>query len=197
MENTIILFTSDHGALTVEEVPAFAAHTPPTDSGPLRDGKGYIYEGGLRVPLIAYAPGRFDPAVIDEPNMNLDYFPTITALAGNPETTPDSEPITALTGGTPRSEPRTFFWHFPHYSPQRGSPAGAVIEGPDKYIEWYSDVDSTYLFNLNDDPGETMPQDGNSAARAAELREKLTAWRDSLGARMMTVNPQFTGEDCE
>lgn len=102
-----------------------------------------------------------------------------------------------MTGGTPRTEPRTFFWHFPHYSPQRGSPAGAVIEGGDKYIEWYSDVDSTYFFNLNDDPGEAMPQNGNNIDRATELREKLNHWRDTIGARFMTVNPNFSGERCE
>ena len=195
MENTILLFTSDHGALTVREVPGFDQHTPPTTSGPLRDGKGYIYEGGLRVPLIAYGAG-IDPAVVDLPNTNLDYYPTITHLAGIPETTPDSEPIPALTGAAAPTEPRTFYWHFPHYSPQRGEPAGAIIEGPDKYIDWFSDQDTSYLVNLVTDPGEQNPVLNPNDARTQELRDKLSAWRDSLNARFMTVNPAFDGSDC-
>ncbi|WP_020570144.1 sulfatase [Neolewinella persica] len=195
MENTIILFTSDHGALTVKEVPGFDAHTPPTDSGPLRGGKGYIYEGGLRVPLIAFGLDRFEPMVDDYPNVNTDYFSTFTALAGSEERSVDGEPIPSLTGA-PETD-RALYWHFPHYSPQRGLPAAAIIDKGDKYIEWYSDVDSTYFFQLNDDPGETMADTGITSSRIDELREKLTAWRDSLGARFMTVNPDFDGSDCE
>ncbi|MEM1359228.1 MAG: sulfatase [Bacteroidota bacterium] len=195
LENTIILFTSDHGALTVEEVPAFAAHTPPTDSGPLRAGKGYIYEGGLRVPLIAYGPTYFGPLVDDYPNVNTDYLPTIAALAGGNDVRPDGQPIPSLTGA-PETD-RALYWHFPHYSPQRGAPAGAIIDGDDKYIEWYSDVDTSYLFQLNEDPGEAMESLDPTNARARELRDKLTAWRDSIGARFMTPNPDFDGSDCE
>ncbi|OAV44011.1 sulfatase [Lewinella sp. 4G2] len=196
MENTIILFTSDHGALTVEEVAAFAENTPPTDSGPLRDGKGYIYEGGLRVPLIVYAPGRLSPAEINRPNSNVDYFPTITALAGNPETTPDGEVIPSITQTPDLDGQRTLYFHFPHYSPQRGMPAGAIIEGNEKYIDWYSDVDSSYYVNLEADPGEANPADGATVPRAQELRAKLEAWRDSVGARPAIPNPNFDPSNC-
>ena len=194
LDNTVIMFTSDHGALTVREVPGFDQHTPPTTSAPLRGGKGYIYEGGLRVPLIAYCPALFEPAVDDYPNVNTDYLPTITALAGAPETTPDGAPIPSLTGA-PEVD-RALYWHFPHYSPQRGEPAAAIIEDGDKYIEWYSDVDSTYYFQINDDIGETMTDRDLMNERTAELAAKLSAWRDSLGARYMTPNPNFDGSDC-
>ena len=195
LENTVILFSSDHGALTVREVPGFDQHTPPTDSGPLRGGKGMIYEGGLRVPLIAYCPARFEPAVNDLPNVNTDYLPTITALAGNAEVTLDGYPIPALTD-FPAPE-RSLYWHFPHYSPQRGKPAAAIIDGGDKYVEWYSNVDSTYYFTLNDDPGEQDVDRDFTSPRVGELRAKLDAWRDSLGAKYMTPNPNFDGTDCE
>ena len=194
LENTVILFTSDHGALTVREVPGFDQHTPPTTSFPLRGGKGMIYEGGLRVPLIAYNPARFAPAVDGVPNTNTDYLPTITTLAGQITTTPDGEPIPALTAAP--APDRALYWHFPHYSPQRGKPAAAIIDNGDKYIEWYSNVDSTYYFQLNDDPGEAMTSLNQRPARVEELATKLSAWRDSLGARYMTPNPDFDGSDC-
>ncbi|WP_173021371.1 sulfatase [Lewinella sp. W8] len=195
LENTIIMFTSDHGALTVKEVPGFDAHTPPTTSFPLRGGKGQIFEGGLRVPLIVYCPAMFAPSVEDYPNVNTDYYPTITALAGTAETTPDGQPIPSLTGA-PETD-RALYWHFPHYSPQRGIPAGAIIEDGDKYIEWYSDVDSTYYFQLNEDISEEIEQRDFMNDRTRELANKLQAWRDSLGARYMVPNPNFSGEACE
>lgn len=195
LESTIILFTSDHGALTVKEVPGFDAHTPPTTSFPLRGGKGQIFEGGLRVPLIAYCPAMFGPSVDDYPNVNTDYYPTITALAGHPETTPDGEPIPSLTNA-PEVD-RALYWHFPHYSPQRGIPAAAIIENGDKYIEWYSDVDSTYYFQINEDIGEMNVNRDLLNERVEELAAKLQTWRDTIGARYMTVNPDFDGSDCE
>lgn len=195
LENTIIMFTSDHGALTVREVPGFDQHTPPTTSFPLRGGKGHIYEGGLRVPLIAYCPAMFAPSVDNYPNTNTDYLPTITSLAGEMVTTPDGEPIPSLTGA-PEVD-RALYWHFPHYSPQRGLPAAAIIENGDKYVEWYSDVDSTYQFSLTNDPGETAVNLNQTNERTQELAAKLKAWRDSLGARYMTVNPDFVEGPCE
>ncbi len=195
LENTVILFTSDHGALTVQEVPGFDQFTPPTTSGPLRGGKGYLYEGGLTVPLIAFAPGRFAPLVDDFPTTNTDLFATLTHLAGTPESTLDGSPIPSLTGQpTPQ---RDLYWHFPHYSPQRGRPAGVIISGDHKLIDWFSNVDTNYLFNIAIDRGETTNLLPTQSALAGTLLQQLEEWRQSVGARPMTVNPDYDPEDCD
>ena len=195
LDNTVVLLTSDHGALTVEEVPGFDEHTPPNTSAPLRDGKGYLYEGGIRVPLIAYGPGLFGAAVESHPTTNTDFFPTFTHLACAPESTPDGAVIPILTD-TERI-PRELFWHFPHYSPQRGLPGGAILDHPYKLIERYAVVDTLLLFQLEQDTSEQTNLASEQPERAEELRDRLDEWRVSVGARRMTPNPGYDAEDCE
>ena len=197
LENTLVMFTSDHGPLTVEEVPAFAQHTPPTTAGEFRAGKGYVYEGGLRVPLIAHWPAMLQPAVVDEPNTNLDYLPTFAALADAPlPDVLDGEVITSLANSIPPVEDRTFYWHFPHYSPQRGNPAGMIRRGDYKLIQWYSDVDSVSLYNLAEDVGEMTNLADAEPALTAELLEDYEAWKVEVGARPAVDNPAFDAEAC-
>ena len=83
-QNTLVVFLSDNGGLSVEEVPAFAAHTPATDNGPLRAGKGYLFEGGTRVPFLARWPGVVRTAASDVPVTNLDLFSTVADWIGAP-----------------------------------------------------------------------------------------------------------------
>ncbi len=194
LDNTVILFTSDHGALTVEEVPAFAEHTPPTTSGEYRAGKGYLYDGGLRVPLIAYAPGILAPQIDSFYTVNTDWYSTITHLTDVPGTSLDGVAIPSLTGA-PEVE-RQLYWHYPHYSPQRGNPAGVIIDPPYKLIQWYSDVDSVRLHDLSLDPGEEI----NLADDMPDLRDQLltdlATWRETVKAREMVPNPDYNPENC-
>ena len=194
LDNTIILFSSDHGALTVEEVPAFSAHTPPTDSGPLRAGKGYLYEGGVRIPLIVYAPVRYTAAIEDYPVMNTDFFSTLTHLGESPQSSLDGLPIPALTGA-PEVE-RSLYFHYPHFSPQGGWPGGVVLNGEYKLIQRYSDVDSVRLYNLAADPGEQLDQSELDPTKVQELQELLEEWKSYSGARPMKPNPDYVVEDC-
>ncbi len=194
LDNTVIIFTSDHGALTVEEVPQFAAHTPPTRSGEYRDGKGYLYEGGLRVPLIVYSPGFFTSQVDSFFTINTDWMPTLTNLAGSQVASPDGVAIPSITGEP--APDRDLFWHYPHYSPQRGQPGGVVIDYPYKLIQWYSDVDSSYVFDLESDPGETTDISDNVPDTKAALIENLEKWKSSIGAREMLLNPAYDPENC-
>jgi arylsulfatase A-like enzyme len=189
-ERTIVIFTSDNGGLHVLE----GEHTPATHNAPFRAGKGYLYEGGLRVPLIVRWPGRIrGGAVIDVPIINTDWTPTILELTGLP-------PVRGLDGASfaplllkgEAPAPRAFFWHFPHYTNQGGRPGGAVRRGDWKLIEHYEDG-RCELFDLSKDPGEALDLAAKEPARVAALRGELEAWRRGVGAPRNAANPDFDG----
>lgn len=185
--NTIVIFTSDNGGLHVPEGP----HKTVTDNSPSRAGKGFLYEGGLRVPLIVRWPGRVSAgAVVDTPIINTDWFSTLLQLVGAPTTKEtDGESFAALlTGGT--TKPRALFWHFPHYTNQGSRPGGAMREGDWKFIEHY-DTGAPELYNLATDPSETTNLAARETERALEMRRKLFAWIESVNAQTNALNPNF------
>ncbi len=126
-ERTIVIFTSDNGGLHMPEGP----HPRVTHNTPFRAGKGYLYEGGLRVPLIVRGPGLASNVVIRTPVINTDWLPTLLDLARAPatDTLDGVSQAQLLRSGKPSSNPRTFYWHIPHYTNQGSRPAGAVREG--------------------------------------------------------------------
>ena len=189
-ENTMVLFTSDNGGLDVREVPAFAKHTPPTTNAPLRGGKGSIYEGGIREPWIVWMPatikkGRVEDAVVSTD----DIFNTVMALTGRNDASPDGTSFLPLMQNRKRGD-RTYFLHFPHYSPQRGKPGAVIRKGPYKLIEWYEDG-KLQLFHLKSDPGETNDLAAKEPKLVAEMKRELDAWRQTVNARMPAPNPAY------
>jgi arylsulfatase A len=189
-ERTMVVFASDNGGLHVLE----SKLTPATCNTPFRAGKGYVYEGGLRVPLIIRAPGRSTAGtVLEQPVVLTDLMPTFLELAGiDPAKSIgplDGVSLNKMLGGTPLPA-RPQFWHFPNYTNQGGRPAGAVREGDWKLVQQYEDG-SVELFNLASDPSERTNLAEKEAARAAGLRDKLAAWRQSTGAQEPTPNPDF------
>jgi len=189
-DRTIVVFTSDNGGLHVLE----GAHTPATHNAPFRAGKGYVYEGGLRVPLIVRWPGRVRAgAVADAPVVNTDWVPTLLAMAGLPAAEGLDGVSFAellLQGKAPAERP--FFWHYPHYTNQGSRPAGAVRMGSWKLIEHYEDG-RCELFDLARDVGEAEDLALKEPARVAELRGRLEAWRREVGAQRNEANPAFDG----
>lgn len=189
-DRTIFIFTSDNGGLHVVE----SADCPATHNTPYRAGKGYVYEGGLREPLIVRWPGVVEPATIcDTPMVLSDFAPTLLEAAGldvAKEVGPlDGVSILPLLRGE-TLPPRTFYWHFPNYTNQGGLPAGAIREGDWKLVEQYED-NSVELYNLVKDPSEAHDLAATEAARAGELLKKLQAWRTRVGAQMGMPNPEF------
>lgn len=183
---TIVVFTSDNGGVST-------AQGQPTANVPLRAGKGWLYEGGIRVPWIIRAPGVTKAGdVCRVPAISNDFFPTLLDLAGlslQPAAHRDGVSLRAVLGGaTPVS--RTFFWHYPHYGGQGGFPGGAMREGNWKLIEWYEDG-GLELFDLNADPGERHNLAGAQPATVQELHAKFVAWRKELGGIMPTPNPGY------
>ena len=149
-KKTLLIFTSDNGGLSVRE----GANTPATTNAPLREGKGFLYEGGIRAPLIVAGHGVEKPGrVSDVPVSSLDFFPTILELCGfSCESKPDGVSIVpVLKGGSLNRD--ALYWHYPHYANQGGRPGGVVRAGDMKLIESYEN-DRRELFDLKRDPGE-------------------------------------------
>ena len=193
-KNTFVVFASDNGGVHISELK----ESPPTYNAPSRAGKGFVYEGGIRTPLIIRYPALLKPAVISEPVVLGDLCPTICALAKvAPPTTLDFRDISpVLFEQKPLNRP--LFWHQPHYMNQGGKPAGVAREGEWKLIEQYEDG-SLELYNLAKDPSETTDLAAAEPARVAALRGKLEAWRRSVGAEPIKANPDFgraLWEDC-
>lgn len=187
-EKTIVIFTSDNGGLHVLEFPG----GPSTHNTPYRGGKGFLYEGGLREPTIIRWPGKIKPAVTDVPTVNIDWVPTLLALAGLkiPAGLDGQDISPVLLGQKTDAEPRVFCWHFPHYNNQGGRPSGAVREGDWKYIKYY-DTGRVELYNLADDVGEQHDIAADHVGLAARLDELHSAWLKSIDAQTNTLNPNF------
>jgi arylsulfatase A-like enzyme len=189
-ENTIIVFVSDNGGLHVLETP----RTPATFNARFRAGKGFLYEGGVRVPLIVRWTSRIKAdQVIDTPIISTDWTPTFLALAGA-KTKETFEGINCadllLQGRAP--PPRLLYWHQPHYTNQGGRPAGAIRDGKWKLIEHYENG-ACELYDLASDEGETTDLAAREPARVADLRGKLEKWRRDVGAQGNAANPKFNG----
>lgn len=184
--DTVIFFTSDNGGLSTAE-------GSPTANVPLRAGKGWHYEGGVREPLLVRWPGVTPPgSLCHEPMISTDYYPTILEMASlpaRPEQHADGKSLVALLRGGDRPR-RPLFWHYPHYSNQGGSPGGAVRVGDHKLIEWFEDG-RIALFNLRDDIGEQRDLAATNRDRADQMRDLLHAWRNEVSAAMPTENPDY------
>ncbi len=183
-DRTVVLFTSDNGGLLGS-----------TDNAPLRSGKGFPYEGGIRVPLLVRWPGVVRPGAVSRtPVSSIDFFPTLLDIAGTP--LPKDRPIDGLSlvpllKQTGKPDRQDLFWHFPHYRIPRG-PYGIVRSGDWKLIKWY-ESGQRELYNLADDLGETKDLAKTIPDKASELDSKLTVWLKAVGAKMPKPNPGYRG----
>lgn len=188
VENTIVVFTSDNGGLHVPEGP----HKRITHNTPFRAGKGYVYEGGLRIPLIVRWPGHVPAGkTVEEPVINTDWIPTLLELAGQPAPTGlDGVSFAAPLTGRGAFPQRSFFWHFPHYTNQGSRPSGAMRDGPWIMVEFY-DAEKAELYNLVTDISEARDLAAEQPERVAGMRAALAAWRKANDAQVNTPNPAY------
>jgi arylsulfatase A-like enzyme len=184
-DNTIVFFMSDNGGLSTSE-------GSPTSNLPLRGGKGWLYEGGIREPLLIRWPGVTRAgATSAEPAMSTDFYPTILEMAGLPARPAQHldgislAPVLRQSGPLGRD---ALFWHYPHYSNQGGFPGGAIRVGTDKLIERYEDG-RVHLYDLARDPGEREDLAARRVDRVAELRNRLHAWYRQVGAEFLRAKP--------
>ena len=186
-DSTLVAFTSDNGGLHVPEI----GDAPPTFNAPFRAGKGFLYDGGLRVPLIVRFPrGAEAGRVVAAQVSTGDLVPTICRLAGVAAPEPADFHDLADAALPSAENVRPIFWHQPHSTNQGGRPAGAIRLGDWKLIEHFEDG-SLELFHTSDDVGETTDCSAAEPARVADLRGRLEAWRRSVAAKEMTANPRF------
>ncbi|GAA4395287.1 sulfatase [Nibrella viscosa] len=189
-DNTILVFTSDNGGLSVKEGP----NTPATSNLPLRDGKGFLSEGGIRIPLLIRWPGLTKAGLVSDAQLcTIDYFPTFTEmLTGRPLTSPEIDGVsfvkTLSNGRAPARE--ALYWHYPHYSNQGGRPSAAIRQGDYKLIEHYEDG-QLELFNLANDVGETRNLVVADPKRAEVMQQKLHQWQHLMQAAMPTSNAAY------
>ena len=191
-KNTLVIFTSDNGGLYAG-AKAKPDDDPVTDNLPLRNEKGSLYEGGIRVPLIVRYPGVTPTgAFCDEPVISVDFYPTALAAAGiKPPAshTLDGVSLMPLFKQPGASQERQdLYWHYPHYHHSR--PAGAIRSGPWKLIEFFDDS-SLELYNLDRDIGEQRDLASREPQRAQQMQQRLAAWRKQVNAAMPTPNPEY------
>ena len=167
-DEVVICFTSDNGGLSTSE-------GSPTSNLPLRGGKGWIYEGGIREPFIVRWPGLTKPGSVNStPVMSTDFFPTFVKAAGGKITSKvDGVDLKPTLEGK-ALERDTLYWHYPHYSNQGGFPSGAIRVGDWKLVERYEDG-RVHLYNLKDDIGEKNDVKEQHPKIVKSMRAKLHA----------------------
>ncbi len=186
-KNTMIVFFSDNGGSGSD-----AKQTP------LREGKGWLYEGGIRVPLIIKWPGSGVKGgfVSSEPVSSIDFMPTFCDLSGT-ERLPGIDGMSLLAHlrtGDPLPK-RSLYWHYPHY--HNGPPCGVVRSGKWKLIEWYENSilktgkPILELYDLENDVSESVNLADSLKSLTMDLSGELRNWRTDVNAQMPFPNPNY------
>ena len=185
-DDTVVCFMSDNGGLSTSE-------GSPTSNLPLRGGKGWLYEGGIREPFMIRAPGvAKGGSTCATPVVSTDFYPTLLELCGlpaMPKNHLDGVSLVPLLKGADSIDRDAIYWHYPHYSNQGGIPGGAIRMGDWKLIERYEDG-RAQLYNLKDDIGETKDLAEAEPDRVKTMRTKLHAWYPTVDAKFLQPKTQ-------
>lgn len=193
LENdTIVIFFSDNGGLYQPFGGYRGNKEAVMTNAPLRDEKGTLYEGGIRVPLIVRWPGVIEAGTTCSVSVtSVDFYPTIMNIigaGGGANHILDGRSILPLLQQEGELNRNAIYWHYPHY--HHSKPAGAIRQGDYKLIEFFED-DRLELYNLKEDIGEEDNLVKKMPEKTAELQRKLVAWRKSVSAKMPTPNPDY------
>jgi arylsulfatase A len=204
-ENTIVIFISDNGGMSaanfgrpdrvVQPTALDAAYA--TSNLPLRGAKGWLYEGGIRVPLLIKWPGRGERGAVSAvPVISTDLYPSILEMIGvpaRPSQHQDGVSLAGLVRGEKQLSREAIYWHFPHYSNHGMQSPGAAIRSGDYKLLEYFENNTVQLFNLRDDLSEQRDLSREQPELTAKLTAMLRQWRQSVSAAMMPPNPDYTG----
>ena len=190
-EETVVIFMSDNGGLST-----LGRRGYPTSNLPLRAGKGWCYEGGIREPMIVRAPGVTRPgSTCSVPVTSTDFYPTMLELAGlppRPEQHVDGLSLVPLLAGGKTLPREAIYWHYPHYHGSTWTPGAAVRAGDWKLVEFY-DEGTAELYHLGQDIGERRDLARQMPQKRDELLALLHAWQKQVGAKMPRPNPDYKG----
>lgn len=176
--NTLVIFTSDNGGLAKV-----------TNNAPLRSGKGYAYEGGIRVPFIAKWPAKIKAGqVLDAPVISMDIFPTLAGAAGLKDLPVKSDGMDIVQLIEQPKQRETLYWHFPHYRHAPG-PYSIIREGDWKLIKWYEGPKE--LYNLKDDLAESKDLSESMPEKVKHLEKKLMTHLRKSTDRIPVPNPDY------
>jgi arylsulfatase A-like enzyme len=185
-DDTLVIFTSDNGGLATSE-------GSPTTNRPLSEGKGWMYDGGTREPLIVRWPGVTQPgAVTDAVVTSPDFYPTVVDAVGLTDrepSPPDGKSFAHILRGE-HEERGPVFWHYPHYGNQGGTPGAAVRHGDWKLIRFFEDGHEE-LYNVKEDAGEEKNRAAEHPDKVRELSETLEDWLQKVEAKLPARNPDY------
>ena len=186
-DDTVVIFFSDNGGLSTK--PKMG----PGSNSPLRAGKGWLYEGGIREPTIIRAPGVTQAgSVSNQPIVSMDFFPTMLELAGlplRPKLHADGRSLMPELKGK-KGKTRPLFWHYPHYHGSTWKPGASIRDGDWKLIKFY-DHEKVELYNLKEDRSEANDLAKQNSKIAKDLEYKLVTWQKRMNAKLPMPNPAY------
>ena len=184
-ENTLIVFTSDNGGLST------LRRVAPTSVFPLRAGKGWLYEGGIRIPQLIKLPKQINKEIISEPVVSYDLFPTIVNVLNLNHSVSDIDGVDLTNLFVKKDIERDFiFWHFPHYHGSLWKPGSALRNNDWKLVELHEE-NKVELYNLKDDLSETLDVSNRFPEITSKLVNKLNEIKIDLGANKATINENY------
>ena len=184
-ENTLIVFTSDNGGLST------LRRVAPTSVFPLRAGKGWLYEGGIRIPQLIKLPKQINKEIISEPVVSYDLFPTIVNVLNLNHSVSDIDGVDLTNLFVKKDIERDFiFWHFPHYHGSLWKPGSALRNNDWKLVELHEE-NKVELYNLKDDLSETVDVSNRYPEITSKLVNKLNEIKIDLGANKATINENY------
>lgn len=208
-DNTIVIFFSDNGGMSAANFGNPAKKIAQCDldkvfstsNVPLRGGKGFLYEGGIREPMFIYWPNQVKSGTVsDVPVISTDFYSTILDMIGIEKKPGGNNGIDGISivpllkgekSGIEKIKEKALYWHFPHYSNHSAqSPGGAIRLGDYKLIEYFEN-NTVQLFDLKNDPSEQIDISKSEVQKVKQLRDMLHAWRKQVNAVMPTANPKY------
>ena len=185
-DDALIIFTSDNGGLST------LRRVAPTSVSPLRAGKGWLYEGGIRIPQLIKMPENNKNIKIYEPTVSYDLFPTILEFAGIENTNQEIDGISLIPHLKTGKElnRKDIFWHFPHYHTSQWKPVAAIRQGDWKLVEHY-ESNKIELFNLKNDVGESKNLNLIYPEKTESLLKRLHELQKKTNANSVKINSNY------